>query len=486
MEAMTDAMTTAVTSASSGVVRAVPPGTGAPAPTPTPEVSANARATLAAAVLGFFIVTLDAVVVNVALPSIRHDVGGGVTGLQWVVDGYTLMFASLLLSAGSLTDRIGARRAFGLGLAVFIVASTACGAAPGLATLVLARFVQGGAAAVMMPASMALVRQAFPEARARGRAVGVWAMGGAVASSSGPLLGGALSLVDWRLIFFLNVPVGIAATLLLRSAGPSPQRATPFDWAGQATGIVAMAGLTYTAIEAGDGGLTQPRVLNALVITVVALGVFVITQVRGRHPMVPSELFANRTAVIVFATGFAFMVGYYGLPFVFSLYLQQQRGLSAFGTGMVFLPMMFIGAALTPFSARISEKLGRKVVIVAGLALMTLGLAVLGVLPATTPLWLLAVLMMFVGLGGPTISPPATALLLDVVAHERTGTASGVFNTSRQVGGALAVAVFGGLLSRPETFMRGVHTSLLLAAAVLALTTVAALFLTNRSHGAQS
>ena len=281
-----------------------------------------------------------------------------------------------------------------------------------------------------------------------------------------------------------DLPVGITATLLLRSAGPSLQRATPFDWAGQATGIVAMAGLTYTAIEAGDGGFTQPRVLTALVITVAALGVFVLTQARGRHPMMPPSLFANRTAVIVFATGFAFMVGYYGLPFVFSLYLQQQRGLSALGTGLVFLPMMLIGAALTPFSARITEKLGRKTVIVVGLALMTLGLAVLGVLPATTPLWLLAVLMMLVGLGGPTISPPGTALLLDVVAHERTGTAAGVFNISRQVGGALAVAVFGGLLSRPETFMRGVHTSLLLAAAVLALTTIAALFLTNYSHGA--
>jgi MFS transporter, DHA2 family, methylenomycin A resistance protein len=496
MDAMTDAITGTVTiaptTANNSVVSAAPP-TSTAAQTRTDATmsnesnESNSRATLAAAVLGFFIITLDAVVVNVALPSIRHDLGGGVTGLQWVVDGYTLMFASLLLSAGSLTDRIGARCAFGTGLGVFVVASAACGAAPNLFALVVARFVQGGAAAMMMPASMALVRQAFPEAKARGRAVGVWAMGGAVASSSGPLLGGALSVADWRFIFLLNVPVGIVAALLVRSAGRSPRRATLLDWAGQATGIVAMAGLTYTAIEAGAGGFTQQRVMIAVAITVVALAVFVLTQARGQHPMMPSDLFANRTAVIVFATGFAFMVGYYGLPFVFSLYLQQQRALSAFGTGLVFLPMMLIGAALTPLSARITEKIGRKAVIVAGLALMTIGLAVLGVLPSTTPLWLLAVLMMFVGMGGPTISPPGTALLLDVVAHERTGTASGVFNTSRQVGGALAVAVFGGLLSRPESFMRGVHTSLLLAAAVLALTTIAALFLnTHFRPGAPS
>jgi MFS family permease len=148
------------------------------------------RATLATAVLGFFVITLDAVVVNVALPSMRADLGGGVTGLQWVVDGYTLMFAALLLTAGSLTDRIGARRAFGAGLAVFVAASAACGLAPTLGALVAARFVQGSATAVMMPSSMALIRQAFADPVARGRAVAVWAMGGAVASSSGPVLVG--------------------------------------------------------------------------------------------------------------------------------------------------------------------------------------------------------------------------------------------------------------------------------------------------------
>jgi DHA2 family methylenomycin A resistance protein-like MFS transporter len=152
---------------------------------------------LIAAVLGFFVVTLDAVVVNVTLPTIRGDLGGGIAGLQWVADGYTLMFAALLLTAGSLSDRLGAR-AFGAGMVVFVLASVGCSLAPNLPLLVAARFVQGAAAAAMMPASMALIRQAFPEAKARGRAVGVWAMGGAVASSSGPVLGGVLNLIDWR------------------------------------------------------------------------------------------------------------------------------------------------------------------------------------------------------------------------------------------------------------------------------------------------
>jgi DHA2 family methylenomycin A resistance protein-like MFS transporter len=271
------------------------------------------------------------------------------------------------------------------------------------------------------------------------------------------------------------------AALLLARAEPSPGRVAPYDWAGQLAGMMAMGGLTYAAIEAGTAGFSAPRVLAAFAITLVTLIAFVATQARGRHPMMPLDLFRDRTTVIVFTTGFAFMVGYYGLPFVLSLYLQQLRGLSALGTGLVFLPMMLIGAALTPFSARLGDRIGRKALIVTGLALMTAGLAVLGALPPTAPLWLLGGLMMLVGLGGPSVSPPAAAILLDVVPHERTGTASGVFNTSRQVGGALAVAVFGGFLSRPDTFMRGVHTSLLLAAAVLALTTITALFL--NPHG---
>jgi MFS family permease len=162
---------------------------------PTPELrrSPHATATLAAAVLGFFVVTLDAVVVNIALPSTRGDLGGGITGLQWVVDGYTLIFAALLLSAGALSDRVGARRAFGFGVGLFVAASAACGLAPTIGTLVGARFVQGAAAAVIMPSSMALIGQAYPDQTLRARAVAVWAMGGAVASSAGPVLAGALT-----------------------------------------------------------------------------------------------------------------------------------------------------------------------------------------------------------------------------------------------------------------------------------------------------
>jgi DHA2 family methylenomycin A resistance protein-like MFS transporter len=437
-------------------------------------------AALTAALLGFFVITLDAVIVNVVLPSIRQDLGGGVTGLQWVVDSYTLMFAALLLSAGSLTDRIGARRAFGLGLALFVIASAACGFAPGLAGLIAARLVQGAAAAVMMPSSMTLLGEAFPDPRRRAGALAAWAMGGAVASSSGPVVGGVLALVDWRLIFFINVPAGAVALALLARTRRSPRRPAAFDWAGQIAAVLAMGGLTYGAIEAGSLGFADPRVLVAFAVALAALAAFVLVQARVAHPMVPPALLRSRPIVISMVIGFAFMVGYYGLPFVFSLYLQQVRGLSALDTGVVFLPMMLIGLALTPFTARLGQRFGRPALITTGLAGMGAGLVVLALLPVTTPTWALGLLMVLVGIGGPLVMPPTMATLLDHARGPHAGTASGLFNTSRQIGGALAVAVFGALLVDPATFMDGVRTSLLIAAGTAALTTVAGLLLRPR------
>ena len=441
------------------------PGAG----TPTAGRVQNPAAvwSLAAALLGFFVVTLDAVIVNVALPAIHRELSGGMSGLQWVVDGYTLMFAALLLSAGSLSDRIGARRAFGAGMVVFVLASAACGLAPALPALVAARLVQGSAAAALMPASMTLVSHAYPDPARRARALGLWAMGGAAASTAGPLLGGVLTTVSWRLIFFVNVPTGAAALLLLARAARSPRHSVPFDWAGQIAAVAAMGGLTYGAIEAGAAGITAPRVLSAFTVAAVALAVFGLLQARGRHPMLPLSLFRSRTVSPAVVIGFAFMVGYYGLPFVMSLYLQQLRGLSALSAGVVFVPMMVVGGALNPFTARLAERFGARTLIACGLLSMTAGLVVIGLLPATAPVPLLSALMILVGLAGPLVMPPVMALLLHAVPARQARVASGVFNTSRQVGGALAVAVFGALLASRATFLPGLRVSLLIAAGVV-------------------
>ena len=428
--------------------------------------STRSGLSLTIALLGFFVITLDAVVVNVALPSIRDDLGAGMTGLQWVVDAYTLLFAALLLSAGALSDRFGARQAFGAGLALFIIASAGCGLAASVQWLIIARLFQGAAAAVMMPSSMALIGQAYPDPVQRARAVALWAMGGAAASSSGPVLGGVLTLISWRTIFFVNVPVGIIALVLLTRAARSPQRDVPLDWLGQVTAILAMGGLTYGAITAGADGFSAPQVIGAFVVAIAAFAAFVLAQARGYHPMVPLALFRSRTVSVASGVGFAFIVGYYGLPFVMSLFLQQVRGLSSLATGVAFLPMMLIGAVLTPFSARIAERRGTRTLISVGLVLMAAGLVVLGVLPATAPVWVFSALMLVVGVAGPLTMPPMMGALLNSVPASRAGTASGVFNTSRQIGGALAIAVFGALLADEGTFLQGLRSSLLIAAVV--------------------
>jgi EmrB/QacA subfamily drug resistance transporter len=436
---------------------------------------------LGAALLGMFVITFDAVVVNVALPSIRDDFGGGISGLQWVVDGYTLMFAGLLLTSGALSDRVGARRAFRSGMALFVVASMACGLAPSMGALVAARFLQGSAAAVIMPSSMALVGQAYPEPVRRAWAVGMWALGGGIASSSAPVVGGLLSLASWRLIFFINVPVGAVALVLVTRVAASPQRWRPFDWIGQCTAVLAMSGLTFGAIEAGADGITAPQVVAAFAIAVAALVAFVVAQARVAHPMMPLELFRSRNVVVAIAVGFAFVVGFYGLPFVMSLYLQQLRGLSSFGAGVVFVPMMVVGAVLTPFTAPLAARVGTRTLIAVGLALMAAGLFVLAAVPQSASFVTLALLMLPVGVAGPLIMPPTMALLLNSVPDTQVGTTSGVFNTSRQVGGALSVAVFGALLAGDD-FMAGLRLSLLLAAGAALAAAGAAMTLRRTGH----
>jgi MFS family permease len=305
----------------------------------------------------------------------------------------------------------------------------------------------------------------------------MWAMGGALASSTGPVLGGVLTLVSWRLIFLINLPVGVAGLLLVARIAPSPRRRVPFDWVGQATAVVAMAGLTFGVIAGGAAGFTAPEVVVALTIAATALVGFIATESRAADPMVPLRLFRSSEVRVSMAVGFAFVVGYYGLPFVMSLYLQQLRGLSSFRAGLVFVPMMVSGAVLTPVSARIVEHFGSRRVISTGLVLLAAGLAELTAVTVMTPIAMVALMMVLVGVAGPLIIPPMIAVLLNSVSDREAGTASGVFNTSRQIGGALAVAVFGALIGAGD-LLSGLHVSVLIAAAV----TIAAAAAATRLH----
>lgn len=443
-----------------------------PRPTPLQQ-----RAALGVAMLGFFVVSLDAQIVNVALPSIGTELGTTLSGLQWIITGYTLLFSALQLFGGGMSDRIGASRAYGIGMLIFILGSAACAVAPSLPVLVAGRVLQGVGAAMITPTSLALIREVFHDAVQRGRAITYWALGGSVAAAAGPVLGGVLTQFDWRWIFLVNLPVGVLAFVILSRVATSARRPAPFDWIGQISAITALGSLTYGIIEGGSQGYSAPEVLVAFGLAVLAALVFFIAQARGRNPMMPLDLFRSTTVSTGLGIAFVSMAAFYGLVFMQNLYFQEQRGASPLMTGLLFLPMAGLVALLNPLVARLMERLGKIMTTIIGLLLMSVGLIALALLPESTPIIFMALLMIPVGLGGSFTVPPLTDLILNQVPAERTGTASGILNTARQMGGSLGIAIFGAVLAVQPDFQSGLRLDylctgvllLLLAAATLGL-----------------
>jgi DHA2 family methylenomycin A resistance protein-like MFS transporter len=414
--------------------------------------------------LGFFMITIDVSAVNVALATMGRDLHAGTDGLQWVVDGYTLMFAALLLSAGALSDRVGARRAYAGGVAAFTLSSIACGAAPGLGLLTGGRFVQGCAAAVMLPASLALVRQAFADPKRRARGIALWTAAGSLAVAAGPVLGGILvSAWSWRGIFLINAPAGLATLVLLTRVPSSPRLPASLDLGGQLAAVLALGGLTYGVIEGGAAGYTVPRVLAAFAVAAAAAAVFACVESLVATPVVPLRLFRSRAALIALASGFAINTAWYGIVFVIGLYAQQVRGASALATGLMFVPMA-LGIMLTNMaSPRLAARSGPAVPLVAGMLVTVAGLAGLVWAGSVVQTALLMIPFGMVGLSVPTL----ITVLLEHVPASQAGLAGGVLNASRQVGSAMGVALFGGLLSG-GSFRSGMVTSLAISAALLA------------------
>jgi DHA2 family methylenomycin A resistance protein-like MFS transporter len=418
-------------------------------------------AALAAAMFGFAVVTLDAQVTNVALPAIHRELGGGLSGLQWVVTGYTLMFSVLLLFGGTIADRIGSRRAYRNGLLLFVAASVACGLAPSLGFLIVAHMAQGVGAALVTPTSLSLIREAYDDAEDRARAIGLWAVGGSIAAAAGPIVGGALAQINWRLIFFLNLPVGLAALAVLTRVANSPRRPARFDWLGQVSAVVGLAALTYGFIEGGSKGFGSAQIVAAFILALFAFVLFLLAESRGRHPMLPLALFQSRTVTVSLSVALITMAGFYGTVFLQSLYFQQQRGYSALATGLLFLPMTGLVALTSSFVARVVHRFGYLVPIVGGQLGMIAGLVGLALLPVDAPVLDVAGLMILVGIGGAFTVPAIASLILESAPGELAGTASGVLNTFRQMGGSLGVAVFGAIVAASGAFASGLRTSYL-------------------------
>ncbi|EOB3584490.1 MFS transporter [Vibrio vulnificus] len=436
-------------------------------------------ATLFVTVCGFFMITLNAVVVSVVLPAIQNDFSASMADMQWALNGYTLMFATMLLTAGVICDIFGARNTYFVGMATFIIASYLCGAATTPTMLIIARFVQGAAAAAMTPSSLALLRHAYTNPSQRTKAIAIWAMGGAIASTSGPIIGGLLSVISWRWVFYIHLPVGIISLWLMRYSQNTPKQPTSFDLLGQALIVIGLGSLSYAAIESGESGLISVPTIMSFLISLFSFTGFIVWQNRASKPMVPPSLFQIPNIMIANTVGFTFMFGYFGLPFLMSMYLQHVRGLTALQTGLVFLPMMLMGLILTPITHKLVARFGSKLLISGGLALMTIGLAAIALLAEQSSARQLSTLMTLVGLSGPLISPPITGVLLSSASDRVAGTASGLFNTFRQMGCTLAVAIFGALLAQPAGLIVGLQQSLYLGAAVAALTMLFSLCLSK-------
>ncbi|GAA1953200.1 MFS transporter [Catenulispora subtropica] len=444
------------------------------------DTAANAKRVLAASVFGFFLVGLDAMVVNVALPAINRSLSGGLSGAQWVIDGYTLAFAALMLSAGALADRIGAKAAYGLGLIGFTLASAACGLAPSLALLIGARLVQGAAASVMLPSSLALVGQAFPDPVARNKAIAVWTAAGSAAAAAGPVAGGLITAaVDWRWIFFLNLPAGALALALLAGTPRSERRAdaaaasSRFDVLGLLSSVVALAGVTYGFIEGGSKGFGTFPVLTAFGAAAVAATVFVLAESRQARPMVPLALFRSRAMSLAAAAGFAVNAAFYGVIFVLSLYFQQVGHKSATVTGLLFAPITAVVTLVNlTVAARMVARIGARLSMTIGLVGTAGAMLLLLAVRPGQPAWALVLLLVPVAFAGSFVVPALTIMVMGSVPADRAGTAAGIVNTSRQVGGALSVAVIGALVAGGD-FSGGMHAGLVGTAALLLVTAVA-------------
>jgi DHA2 family methylenomycin A resistance protein-like MFS transporter len=429
------------------------------------------RLTLAAMSLGYGVVQLDVTIVNTALSSIGSSLGGGVPELQWVVSSYTIAFAAFILTAGALGDRIGAKRVFMMGFALFTAASLACALAPGSIGLIGARAMQGMGAAILVPNSLALLNHAYREEKERGRAVGIWAAGASAALTAGPLAGGALiALVGWRSIFLVNLPIGLAGLWLTwRYASETVQSSDrEFDLLGQATAIGALGCLAGALIEGGVLGWSHPWVLAGFGAFAILAVLFVQREGCAQQPMLPLSLFSHKMFTLTSVVGLLVNVAFYGLIFMLSLYFQRINRLSPLATGAAFLPMVGAVLAMNLLAARAAERFGAPRIIAAGAAIAGAGCVALVGIEQGTSYWLICTPLLAIGAGLGLLVPPLTSTLLGSVEKARSGIAAGVLNATRQTGSVLGVALFGSLIGRANAFIPGARESLVISGVLFA------------------
>jgi len=406
--------------------------------------------TLVAVAFGLFMIMLDNTVVNVALPSIQRDLGIGLSELEWIVTGYALTFAALMLSGGKLADRYGRRLVFVAGLSIFTAASLACGLADSGDVLIGARVVQGVGAALMNPATLSIIAATFPPHQ-RGTAIGIWAGVAAMALAIGPLVGGLLTeRIDWSWIFFVNVPVGvlaIVASLVLIEESRDSSHEQRLDLPGLISSAVGLFALTYGLIEANTYGWTSGRILGAFTVAAVSLVTFVLLERYQRLPMLDLSLFKSGTFAGANIVVLLVFLAMFGVFFFVSLYMQNILGYSAVQAGAAFLPMTILVMVVAPIAGRISDRVGSRWLMTGGMVLLSAQLFYFSRLNADATFWNLLPAFLVGGVGMSMTMTPTAAAAVRSVPVDKAGVGSAVLNSFRQVGGSMGIALMGAIVA---------------------------------------
>ena len=406
--------------------------------------------TLGAMCFALFMVMLDNTVVNVALPKIQRDLGSGVSGLQWIVDAYTLLFASFMLSGGTIGDIYGRKRTFQGGLVVFSLGSLMCGVAPSISLLILGRGIQGLGAAALLPGTLSILTNTFPDPRERAQAIGLWAGVSGLALAMGPVLGGLMvDSLGWQSVFFLNVPVGIVALFVSarfvhESKNPEGRR---LDLPGQFLAVITLGSLTYALIEGNAKGWQSPLIVGLLVTAAVAALLFVVVETRSDSPMLQLHFFRNATFSAANTVAFIVSFGMFGMFFFLSLYMQNVHGYSAVQAGLRFLPQTGAIIVTAPLAGRIAGRVGSRLPMALGLTMAGSALLLLTKADVTTSYSSLWWIFTLAGIGMGLTMTPMTAAVMGTVPPARAGMASATTNTSREVGGVFGIALLGAIVT---------------------------------------
>jgi EmrB/QacA subfamily drug resistance transporter len=446
--------------------------------------------TLAAVAFGLFMIMLDNTVVNVALPSIQRDLGADLSELQWIVTGYALTFAALMLIGGKAADAYGRRLVFVIGIAVFTLASLWCGLADSGNMLIAARVVQGAGAALMNPATLSIIAATFPP-RQRGTAIGIWAGVSALALAIGPLVGGLLTEhLSWHWIFYVNIPVGALGILasfvfIDESRDETHER---LDIPGLFTSGVGLFALTYALIEANSYGWGSARIIGSFAVAAVSLVAFVWLERTQRAPMLPLDLFRSGTYTGANVVVLLVALAMFGVFFFVSLYMQNILGYSAVQAGAAFLPMTILIILVAPIAGKTSDRVGSRSLMTIGMALLAVQLLYFSQLGQDATFWTLLPAMLIGGVGMSLTMTPSAAAATRNVPVDKAGVGSAVLNAFRQVGGSIGVALMGAIVAAEaggrvtaDAFMEGFETSLLVAAAIALAGSIVA-FVLVRPH----